>query len=129
MDMVSHEQKVGMTVDGDYLTYRDSHATLPVSITLDLGAPRQLSYLAVNQREWSPTDNRETFGRVEDSARIKDYRVSVSVDGVDWGDPVASGVMPSARGVQFIDLTLKRQSRFLRLDVATTWAAASVPRC
>jgi hypothetical protein len=115
-------------VDGDYLTYWDSHGTLPVSITLDLGAPRKLSYLAINQREWSPTYNRETFGRVEDSARIKDYSVSVSTDGVSWGEPVAGGVMPSARGVQFIDLVLKQQPRYVRLDVATTWAAASVPR-
>ena len=49
--------------------------------------PRQAapaSYLAVHQREWSPTYARESFGRPEDSARIKDFTVSVSDDGKRW---------------------------------------------
>ena len=45
-------------------------------------APRPI--LALNQREWSPTYNRETFGRAEDSSRIKDYTVEVSDDGRTW---------------------------------------------
>jgi hypothetical protein len=114
--------------DGDYLTYWDSNTTLPVSVTLDLGAPRQVSYLAVNQREWSPTYNRETFGRVEDSARIKNYTVSVSADGTTWSDPVVSAVLPSVRAVQYIDLPIKQRPRYVRLTVLDTWAAASVPR-
>jgi alpha-L-fucosidase len=114
--------------DGDYLTYWDSDTTVPVSVTLDLGSPRQVAYLAVNQREWSPTYNRETFGRVEDSARIKEYAVQVSTDGQEWTAAVAGATMPSARGVQFIDLNLQDRVRYVRLDVQSTWAAASVPR-
>jgi hypothetical protein len=114
--------------DGDYLTYWDSNTTVPVSITLDLRTPRKVAYLAVNQREWSPTYNRETFGRVEDSARIKDYQVYVSNDGTQWTAAVAGATMPSARGVQFIDLNLRQRFRYVRLDVQNTWAAATVPR-
>ena len=117
----------GNLVDGDYLSYWDSNGTVPVSITLDLGRPRTVAYLAVNQREWSPTYNRQTFGRAEDSARIKDYTVSVANDDLEWS-PVVSATMPSARGVQFIDLHLRRPAQFIRLDVASTWAAATVPR-
>src|SRR5262249_20612269 len=114
--------------DGDYLTYWDSNTTVPVSLTFDLGRPRPVKYLALNQREWSPTYNRETFGRVEDSARIKDYKVFVSTDGKNWGDPVVTAVMPSARGVQFVDLALRRQPRYVKLEVDSTWSAVTVPK-
>ncbi|MGI8335073.1 alpha-L-fucosidase [Actinomadura scrupuli] len=112
--------------DGSHLTWWDNDATLPVSITLDLGRPGRVRYLALNQRENSPTHNRETFGRKEDSARIKDYSVSLSDDGVTWGAPVKAGVLESARGVRFIDLDTAR-TRYIKLEVTTTWAAQSVP--
>jgi hypothetical protein len=113
-------------VDGSYLDYWDNDGQLPVSITLDLGKRRNAAYLAINQREWSPTYNRETFGRKEDSARIKDYRVCLSDDGTHWGDPVVAATMPSARGVRFVDLG-RRRARYVRLEVLDTWAAATVP--
>jgi alpha-L-fucosidase len=113
--------------DGDYLTYWDSNKTLPVSITLDQGVSRPVSYLAVNQREWSPTYNRNTFGRPEDSARIKNYQVSTSDDGINWSDPVVTAVMPSARGVQYVDLNPARTARFVKLTVLDTWAQANAP--
>jgi alpha-L-fucosidase len=112
--------------DDSFLTWWDSGKALPVSITLDLGQRLPVSFLAVNQREWSPTYNRETFGRQEDSARIRDYEVSVSDDGTDWGSPILTGVMESARGVRFIDLDVAR-TRYVRLTVNTTWAAADIP--
>jgi hypothetical protein len=108
-------------VDGSFENYWDSNAQLPVSVTLDLGRRRPARFLAVNQREWSPTYARESFGRPEDSARIKDYRVSLSDDGVHWGKPVRVGAMRSARGVQFIDLGEQR-ARFIKLEVLNTWA-------
>jgi hypothetical protein len=114
--------------DGDYLTWWDSNATLPVSLTLDQGTPKPVSFFAVNQREWSPTYNRNTFGRPEDSARIKNYRLSVSNDGVNWGDPVVTGVMPSARAVQYVDLPAARTARYVKLEVLDTWAQANAPR-
>jgi len=114
-------------IDGDYLTYWDNGGTLPVSITLDQGSPRTVSYLAVNQREWSPTYNRTSFGRPEDSARIKDYRVFVSDDGVTWGEPVVTATMPSHRGVQFVDLNPAAFARYVKLEVLNTWAAPTAP--
>ncbi|HEY7592658.1 MAG TPA: discoidin domain-containing protein [Actinophytocola sp.] len=112
-------------VDGDYQTYWDSDATLPVSVTLDLGRRRDVSYLAVHQREWSPTYARESFGRPEDSARIKDFRVSVSDDATSWHE-VRAGALPSARGVRPIDLGEQR-ARYVRLDVLDTWAGTQAP--
>ncbi|MFC4006281.1 CBM35 domain-containing protein, partial [Nonomuraea purpurea] len=114
-------------VDGSYETYWDSDAQLPVSLTLDLGRAKKSSYLAVNQREWSPTYARESFGRPEDSARIKDYRVHVSDDGKRWGQPVRVGAMRSARGTQFIDLG-EQHARYIKLEVLNTWAGTEAPR-
>ena len=113
--------------DGDYTTFWDNGGRLPVSLTLDLRVPRPAATLAINQREWSPTHARSTFGRPEDSARIKDYRVYVSDDGVDWGRPVREGALPSNRGVQFIDFGL-RLARFIKLEVLDTWAGPQAPR-
>jgi hypothetical protein len=116
----------GNLVDGSYLSWWDAARTVPVSIDLDLGDRKPASYLAINQREWSPTHNRQTFGRQEDSTRIKDYRVFVSDDGVHWGDPVRTGTMPSARGVQFIDLG-RQLTRYIRLEILSAWGSPSVP--
>ncbi|MFJ6570953.1 alpha-L-fucosidase [Streptomyces sp. NPDC091292] len=114
--------------DGDFTTYWDNKGTLPASLTLDLGRVKRAAYLGINQREWSPTYNRETFGRPEDSARIKDYTVSVSEDGTTWRQ-VRAGVLESARGIRFIDLgTDGVRTRYVRLDVATTWSSPTVPR-
>ncbi|WP_291411270.1 alpha-L-fucosidase [Actinophytocola sp.] len=112
-------------VDGSYQDYWDSDGQLPVSVTLDLGKRRAADHLAVHQREWSPTYARETFGRPEDSARIKDYRVSVSDDRVHWRE-VRAGALPSARGVRFIDIGAQR-ARYVRLDVLNTWGGAQAP--
>jgi hypothetical protein len=119
-------QPAGNLVDGSYQTWWDSGATLPVSVTVDLGRRKLASYLAVHQREWSPTYARDTFGRPEDSARIKDYRVYASVDGVHWGQPVRTGALPSARGVQFIDTGLQF-ARYLKVEVLSTWAGPQAP--
>jgi alpha-L-fucosidase len=115
-------------VDGDYYTgYWDNNTTIPVSVTLDLGRARRVAYLAVNQREWSSTQPRRSFGHPEDSARIKGYAVDVSTDGINWSTVIACATMPSARGVQFIDLAVQR-ARFIRLTVNSTWAAANLPQ-
>lgn len=108
-------------VDGNFENYWDADGKQPVSLTLDLGKRRPATYLAVNQREMSPTHARESFGRPEDSARIQDYRVYVSDDGKNWGKPVRTGAMPSARGVQFIELG-ERRTRFIKLEVLDTWS-------
>lgn len=112
-------------VDGSHENYWDSDGKLPASVTIDLGGRRKATSLAVNQREWSPTHARSTFGRPEDSARIKDYTVSTSDDGRHWRT-VRTGALPSARGVQFIDIG-ERTARYLKLDVRNTWAGPQAP--
>ncbi|MGC5004265.1 alpha-L-fucosidase [Streptomyces sp. DT203] len=112
-------------VDGSHENYWDSDGKLPASVTIDLGSRRKATSLAVNQREWSPTHARSTFGRPEDSARIKDYSVSTSDDGRHWRT-VRTGALPSARGVQFIDIG-ERTARYLKLDVRNTWAGPQAP--
>ncbi|MEU5261745.1 alpha-L-fucosidase [Amycolatopsis sp. NPDC021455] len=107
-------------VDGSYLNYWDAGGQLPVSVTLDLGRKRSTAYLAVHERESSPTYARESFGRAEDSARIKDYRVDASDDGKNWRT-VRTGALPSARGVQFIDVG-EVHARYLKLEVLNTWS-------
>ncbi|MFE0149591.1 alpha-L-fucosidase [Nonomuraea sp. NPDC059007] len=114
-------------VDGNFSTYWDNKGQLPISTTLDLGRRRVLTSLAVNQREWSPTYARESFGRPEDSARVKDYRVFLSSDGKDWGRPVRTGALPSARGVRFIDLG-EQSARYVKLEVLNTWGGPQAPR-
>ncbi|MFI7132062.1 CBM35 domain-containing protein [Nonomuraea sp. NPDC050153] len=114
-------------VDGSFEDYWDSDGRLPVSLTLDLGRPKKVAYLAVNQREWSSTYARATFGRPEDSARIKDYRVYVSDDGRRWGTPVRAGAMRGARGMQILDLG-GQHARYVKLEVLDTWAGAQAPR-
>jgi alpha-L-fucosidase len=113
-------------VDGvySYSTWWDNNATLPAAITLDLGTAKDVSYLAINQKEWSSTQPRISFGHPEDSARIKDYTVEVSTDGTTW-TPATTGVMKSARAVQTIDLPAA-SARYVRLTVNTTWARATL---
>ncbi len=81
--------------DGSYLTYWDSNKTLPVSLRFDLGSAKRVQYVGVNQREDSVSYARSA---TEQSARIRDYRVYVSSDGVNWGTPVKTGTLPSHRG-------------------------------
>jgi alpha-L-fucosidase len=111
-------------VDDSYLNYWDANRTVPVSIDLDLGEQRPVTSLAVNQREWSPTHNRQTFGRQEDSTRIKDYTVSVSDDGASWTQ-VEAATLPSVRGIEFIDLDIP-STRYVRLTVNSTWGSPTV---
>ncbi|NUR86009.1 MAG: alpha-L-fucosidase, partial [Nonomuraea sp.] len=105
----------------------DNKGQLPFPVNLDLGRPRLISSLAVNQQEWSPTYARESFGRPEDSARIRNYRLYLSLDGKHWGQPVRTGALPSARGVQFVDVG-GRVARYARLEVLDTWAGPQAPR-
>ncbi|TDO30180.1 carbohydrate-binding protein with CBM35 doain [Kribbella sp. VKM Ac-2527] len=112
-------------VDGSFPNYWDANGQFPVSVTLDLGQARKATYLAVNQTEWSPTHARESFGRPEDSARIKDYKVSVSVDGKKWRT-VRTSAMPSRRGVQHIDIG-NQVARYVKLEVLNTWSGSQAP--
>ncbi|ANZ39517.1 alpha-L-fucosidase [Lentzea guizhouensis] len=111
--------------DGSHETYWDASAAQPVSVSLDLGRRRQAAFLAVSQRESSPTHARVSFGRPEDSARIKDYQVTASDDGRTWWH-VRTGALPSARGTRFIDIG-RQEARFLKLTVLGTWSGPQAP--
>jgi alpha-L-fucosidase len=78
-------------------------------------------YIGINQREDSVSYARSS---TEQSARIRDYRVYVSADGANWGNPVATGTLPSYRGVAFVDIPATT-TRHVRLEVVNTYAASS----
>ncbi|MEU4215654.1 discoidin domain-containing protein [Actinoplanes sp. NPDC026623] len=107
--------------DGDYLTYWNSNKTTPVSLSFDLGSTKRVQYIGVNQREDSVSYARSA---TEQSARIKNYRVYFSADGTNWGSPVKTGSLPSARGVAIIDLPAAN-TRHVRLEVVDTYAAST----
>ncbi|MGW6935445.1 alpha-L-fucosidase [Lentzea sp. NPDC054927] len=111
--------------DGSYEKYWDANAAQPVSISLDLGRRKEAAFLAINQRESSPTHARVSFGRPEDSSRIKDYQLTASDDGRNWWH-VRTGALPSARGTQFIDIG-SQEARFLKLTVLNTWGGPQAP--
>jgi alpha-L-fucosidase len=107
--------------DGSYLTFWDSNKTTPVSLMFDLGSTKRVQYIGINQREDSVAYTRSD---TEQSARIKNYRVFVSSDGTNWGNPVATGTLPSARGVAMIDIPATN-TRHVRLEVQNTYAAST----
>ena len=107
--------------DGSYLTFWDSNKSTPVSLMFDLGSTKRVQYIGINQREDSVAYARSD---TEQSARIKQYRVFVSSDGANWGSAVASGTLPSARGVAMIDIPAQN-TRHVRLEVTNTWAAST----
>jgi hypothetical protein len=108
-------------VDGNYSTYWDSNTTVPVSITFDLGSPKKVASIGINQTEWSVSYARSA---TEDSARIKGYSIFVSNDGTNWGSAIKTGTLESARGIRFIDVNVA-STRFIRLTVNSTWAAST----
>jgi alpha-L-fucosidase len=107
--------------DGNYLTYWDSNKTTPVSLNFDLGSTKRVQYIGINQREDSVSYARSA---TEQSARINNYRVYVSSDGTNWGSPVKTGSLPSARGVAIIDLPAT-STRHVRVEVLDTHAAST----
>lgn len=111
--------------DDNYLTWWENGGTMPATVTLDLGRPSHVAYVALNQREWSSTQPRVSFGHPEDSARIKGYSVDVSTDGTTWTTVIPCATMPSARGVQFVDLGVDN-TRYVRMTVNSNWSAPNL---
>jgi alpha-L-fucosidase len=103
--------------DGDYLTYWDATSAGTVSLRFDLGAVKPVRYLGLNQREDSTTYP------ATGSARINGYRVYVSNDGTNWGNPIKTGNLPNHRGVQIIDLPATN-ARHVRLEKTGTHGLA-----
>jgi alpha-L-fucosidase len=108
-------------LDGSYTTFWDNNKTLPVSLSFDLGGSERVQFIGLNQREDSVTHP------VAQSARIRDFRAFVSNDGANWGSPIRTGTLPNHRGVAIIDLPATT-TRHVRLEVQSTWAAATDSR-
>jgi alpha-L-fucosidase len=107
--------------DGSYLTYWDNNKTLPVNLDFDLGSGKAVQYIGINQREDSVSYSRSS---TETSARIADFKVYESSDGITWGSPVKTGTLPDHRGVVMIDLPAAT-TQHIRLEVDTTYAAST----
>jgi alpha-L-fucosidase len=88
-----------------------------VSLRFDLGAPKKVQYIGINQREDSTTYP------AANSARIKDYRVHVSADGTNWGSPIKTGTLANHGGVQFIDLPATT-ARHVRVEKTSSHGVA-----
>jgi alpha-L-fucosidase len=111
----------GHALDGSYTTFWDNNKTLPASLRFDLGSSERVQFIGLNQREDSVSYARSA---TEGSARIRDFRVFVSNDGVNWGSPIRTGTLPSHRGVAIVDLPATT-TRHVRLEVLSTWAAST----
>jgi alpha-L-fucosidase len=110
-----------LAADGSYLTYWDNNTTLPVNLDFDLGSSKAVQYIGINQREDSVSYTRSS---TETSARIADFTVYESSDGVNWGSPVKTGTLPNHRGVVMLDLPAAT-TRHIRLEVDSTYAAST----
>jgi alpha-L-fucosidase len=102
--------------DGDYLTYWDNNNASTVSLRFDLGSPKPVQYIGINQREDSTTFP------ATNSARINGYRVLISSDGTTWTQ-VLTGNLPNHRGVQIIDLN-RVTTRHVRLEKTSSHGIA-----
>ncbi|MFI2704017.1 discoidin domain-containing protein [Cellulosimicrobium composti] len=109
---VSSEETVGEqapatnAIDGDPNTFwhtkwANGSAPYPHHITLDLGAQYDVTGLQYTTRQNSA------------NGRIAAYEVYVSADGVEWGEPVATGSFTATLAPQTVDLT--GTGRYLRL--------------
>ncbi|MET9606895.1 endo-alpha-N-acetylgalactosaminidase family protein [Streptomyces sp. NPDC006512] len=94
-------------LDGDAATiwhtqWYATTAPMPHEITLDLGAPYNVSALHCLPRQ------------TQSNGRIADYQVFTSTDGVNWGTPAASGTFADGAAQQ--DVTFApRTARHVRL--------------
>src|SRR5690606_27478867 len=73
--------------------WADGSAPYPHHITLDLGAQYDVTGLQYTTRQNSA------------NGRIAAYEVYVSADGVEWGEPVATGSFTATLAPQTVDLT------------------------
>ncbi len=100
-------------VDADYASYFES-GELPVDVTLDLGAAKDVAYLMIKQREDSPIPDNDP--RKYYSSRIQNYEIYASNDPKAWGSALKTGSMTNQRGVQAVDVGAA-SSRYLRLRI------------
>ncbi|MFD8862692.1 endo-alpha-N-acetylgalactosaminidase family protein [Streptomyces vinaceus] len=94
-------------LDGDAATiwhtqWYAATAPMPHEITLDLGAPYEVSALHCLPRQ------------TQSNGRIADYQVFTSADGVDWGTAAATGTFANTAAQQDVSFT-PRTARYVKL--------------
>jgi len=80
-------------------------APMPHDLTLDLEQPQQLVGLTYTPRQDMS------------NGRISQYSVSLSADGRQWGEAVASGRFPRSAELQTVRWDPPRTARYLRLEI------------
>ena len=91
--------------DGDPLTvwhthWREGPNPHPHGIHIDMGAPVEVAALGYLPRQQQAT------------ARIADYALYLSLDGEDWGEPVAQGTFPNTADEQIVPVPPTRARHF-----------------
>jgi len=107
-DSVETDGAAELAIDGDpdtfwhtqYRAQRDEH---PHAIVVDMGEVLSFDGVAYLPRQES------------DSGRVGRYRVKVSADGRDWGEPVASGTFPNSDELQRVSFDAV-EARFVMLE-------------
>lgn len=99
--------------DGDLTTVwmtggPDHHVEYPVSLTVDLRRFQKLRGVLYAPRQ-------ETA-----EGRIREFRIHLSNDGRRWLPPVAEGVWPNERSLQYIDLR-DRMARFVQFRALSSY--------
>lgn len=97
-------------VDGDpdtfwHTDWEPAPAPMPHALILDLKAPRLITGLRYVPRQDMT------------NGRIAEYAVQLSDDGLAWGDPVASGKLPTTASPRVIQFAQPRSSRYVKLTV------------
>ncbi len=114
----NHELKPAANMlDDNYWSYFDS-GVLPVDITIDLGAPKDVAYLLISQREDCPVP--DNVDRSYYSTRIREYEVYASNDPNVFGNPVR-GTLKNQRGVQALDVKSVK-NRYVHLRVLNNYS-------
>lgn len=107
VETVSENGAAARAIDGNASTYWHSKYTggldpVPHEIVVDLGGNFLLNELSYLPRQSAP------------NGRLKNYRLTVSQDGVHWGGPAAAGAFANTTAEQKIPL-IQSAGRFIRL--------------
>ncbi len=108
-EQAGEDGRASNVLDGDRATlwhtrWQDGAEVLPHTLTIDTKALRLMSGLVYTPRTAVTGSN----------GRLGDYAIGVSVDGVTWGDPVATGTLADTDAVRTLPFP-PTQARYLRL--------------
>jgi len=101
-----------------HTAWSSGNAPFPHEIQIGLGQPYRISKFTYLTRQDS------------ENGRIKDYKLYISTDSLDWGDPVKTGQFVNTSAPQTIVLDTAKAGRFFRLVALSEvngnpWASAA----